>query len=115
VPATTLAAVVPVYRDGTIGRDYVQAVESLGFRAFLIQPPFEDLLTHLDRGRPLVVTLPERGSSRHALVLIGHDPAGGTVVLNDPATGRRETIPAQSFRRRWEDGQRWTLLIVPKS
>lgn len=115
VPTDTIAAAVPVYKDGTIGQDYITVIESLGYQAFLIQPPFEDLLTHLARGRPLVVTVPERGTSRHAMVLVGYDPNGRTVTVNDPATGARETQPMETFRRKWERGRSWTLLIVPRA
>jgi ABC-type bacteriocin/lantibiotic exporter with double-glycine peptidase domain len=105
---------VPVYKDGTTGRDLAAFVEAIGFQGFLIQPPFEDLLSHLEKGRPLVVSLPEGGSSRHAMVLVGFDLSSGAVWVNDPATGTCKSRPLNSFRKKWEKGQRWTFLIVPK-
>jgi ABC-type bacteriocin/lantibiotic exporter with double-glycine peptidase domain len=104
---------VSVYKDGTIGRDYVKIVEGLGLYAFLVQPPFDDLLEHLEKGRPLVVTLPEKGS-RHAMVLVGFDLASGEVSLNDPAAGERKVQRLDAFRSQWEKGGRWTLLIIPR-
>jgi hypothetical protein len=105
---------IPVYKDGTTGRDLAEFVEAIGLRGFLIQPSFEDLLGHLEKGRPLIVTLPEGGSLRHAMVLVGFDPSTDIVWLNDPSSGSRKSQTYTSFRKRWEDGQRWTFLIIPK-
>ena len=109
-----IAQKVPVYKDGTTGRDLVVFIEAIGFRGFLIQPPFADLLDHLEKHRPLVITVPERGTTRHAMVLVGFDPADNTVFLNDPATGECKSQAVTSFRENWERGGRWTFLIVPK-
>ncbi len=105
---------VPVYKDGTAGSDLARFVEGVGFRGFLLQPRFEDLLEHLKKGRPLIVTLPEGGSSRHAMVLIGFDLPAGKVWLNDPAGGERKSQALSSFRKQGEKGQCWTFLILPK-
>jgi len=113
VTPAALAEQVAVYKGGTTGSDYVKIVEALGFHAFLIQPPFEDLLGHLDKNRPVIVSLPERGG-RHAMVLVGYDLPAGKVWLNDPAAGERKAHAIDAFRRQWEKGDRWTLLIVPR-
>jgi ABC-type bacteriocin/lantibiotic exporter with double-glycine peptidase domain len=105
---------VPVYRDGTAGKDLAKFVESLGFHGFLIQPSFDDLLEHLTKRRPLIIALPAQGAVRHAMVFVGFDLTAGTVSLNDPASGKRITDNLVSFRKRWEEGKRWTFLIVPK-
>ena len=105
---------VPVYKDGTTGRDLADFVERIGFRGFLIQPPFDDLLSHLEKGRPLIVTLPEAGSMRHAMVLVGFNRSTDKVWLNDPASGTCRDQELGSFRKQWEKGQRWTFLILPK-
>jgi ABC-type bacteriocin/lantibiotic exporter with double-glycine peptidase domain len=105
---------VPVYKDGTTGRDLAVFVETVNLQGFLLQPPFEDLLVHLERGRPLVVTLPRSGSSRHAMVLVGFDRPADVVWLNDPASGECKRQPLHDFRKEWEKGQRWTFLILPK-
>jgi ABC-type bacteriocin/lantibiotic exporter with double-glycine peptidase domain len=105
---------IPVYREGTIGRDLVNYVNTIGFNGFLIQPPYEDLLDHLAKGRPPIVALNSTNSMRHALVLVGYDSASGTIYLNDPAKGKRTSWEIARFRLDWENGKRWTLLIVPK-
>jgi len=104
---------ITVYRDGTTGADLLRFVETVGLRGFLIQPPFQDLLDHLRKGRPLIVTFPVK-NSRHAVVLVGFDTKRDIVWLNDPAAGKRVSQEAASFRRNWEKGNRWTFLIVPK-
>jgi ABC-type bacteriocin/lantibiotic exporter with double-glycine peptidase domain len=105
---------IPVYREGTIGRDLVNYVNTIGFNGFLIQPPYEDLLDHLAKGRPLIVALHSNNSMRHAVVLVGYNPASGTIYLNDPAKGKRTAWEIDRFRLDWENGKRWTLLIVPQ-
>lgn len=113
VTTEKLAQQVGVYKEGTVGRDYVKVVESLGLYAFLVQPPFDDLLGHVAKGRPVVIEVPERGS-RHAMVLVGYDLAENKVWLNDPAVGERTVQALDGFRKEWEKGGRWTFLIVPK-
>jgi ABC-type bacteriocin/lantibiotic exporter with double-glycine peptidase domain len=109
-----IAQQVPVYKDGTTGRDLAVFIEAIGLRGFLIQPSYADLLDHLEKHRPLVVTIPERGTMRHAMVLVGFDPGDSIVYLNDPATGKCSSQAMRSFRENWERGGRWTFLIVPK-
>ena len=113
VTPAAIAEQVAVYRGGTTGSDYVKIVEARGLHAFLIQPPFEDLLAHVEKGRPVIVGLPERGG-RHVMVLVGYDIPGGKVWLNDPASGERKAHAIDAFRRQWEKGDRWTFLIVPR-
>ena len=113
VAPQALADQVPVYRDGTTGLDLLRLVERRGFRGFLVQPPFADLLEHLKKGRPLVVAFPARGGSRHAMVLVGFDEGRRRLFLNDPASGKRRAFDYETFRRKWEGAERWTFLIVP--
>jgi ABC-type bacteriocin/lantibiotic exporter with double-glycine peptidase domain len=105
---------VPVYKDGTTGKDLALFVEEAGFHGFLIQPPFEDLIQHVNKERPVIVTLPVKGRLRHALVLVGFDLTSNIVWLNDPATGKCAAQSLNSFRKQWESGKRWAFLIVPK-
>ena len=113
VTTDKLAEQVGVYKEGTIGRDYVGVVERLGLYAFLVQPPFDDVLGHVAKGRPVIVEVPER-AGRHAMVVVGYDLAERKIFLNDPASGERKVQLLDDFRREWEKGGRWTFLIVPK-
>lgn len=112
-PAEILAH-VPIYRDGTTGEDLSRFVETLGFRGFLVQPPFEDLALHLEKQRPIIVSLLAGRDARHAMVLVGVDPLRREVWLNDPASGSARSMPAEDFRRQFDASGRWTFLIVPR-
>lgn len=105
---------VPIYKEGTTGKDLLLVVQEAGLRGFLIQPSFEDLLHHLEGKRPLIVVLPAAGNSRHALVLVGFDMADKVVWLNDPATGAARTLRFESFLEQWQAARRWTFLIAPE-
>ena len=114
VSPKAIADRIPVYRDGVTGQDLQHVVERSGFRGFLIQPPFEDLLEHLRKGRPTVVSLPSRGDSRHAVVLTGFDDRTRSLLLIDPASGKKRSLDYATFQRKWETAKRWTFLIVPQ-
>ena len=114
VTPQAIADRVPIYRDGVTGQDLQHVVERIGFRGFLIQPPFEDLLEHLRKGRPPVVSFLSRGKSRHSMVLVGFDAGRQDLFLMDPANGKRKSLDYRTFRHKWESAQRWTFLIVPR-
>jgi ABC-type bacteriocin/lantibiotic exporter with double-glycine peptidase domain len=105
---------VPIYKDGTTGEDLRRFVETLGFRGFLVQLPFEDLVQHLAKQRPIIVSLTAGRNLRHAMVLVGVDPAGRQVWLNDPASGEARRMPLEDFQKRFDASARWTFLIVPR-
>ena len=107
-----IASEVPLYKEGTTGLDLKRFVESRGFQGFLIQPQLEDLFSHLQKQRPLIVSLPGREGVDHALVLVGHDES--TVWLNDPASGKEVSQSLHSFESSWKANQRWTFLILPQ-
>ena len=107
-----IANEVPLYKEGTTGLDLKRFVESRGFQGFLIQPELKDLFDHLQKQRPLIVTLPGREGVDHSLVMVGYDEA--TVWLNDPATGKEVSQSVQSFETSWRANQRWTFLILPE-
>jgi len=114
VAPKTIGAQVAVYKDGTTGQDLVRFVEKFGLRGFLVQPPFEDLLVHLQKHRPLIVVLPAGKDRRHAVVLTGFDPVAEVVWVNNPALGEPRAIPYARFRAEWDAAHRWTLLIAPQ-
>jgi len=114
VTAQSIGDQVTTYKGGTTGQELLRVVDQMGFRGFLIQPEFEDLLLHLERGRPLIIQLPNGASVRHAMVLVGFDFGAKVVWLNDPASGGTTSLAASSFRRDWSAAGRWTLLILPK-
>ena len=109
-----IGAQVTVYWNGATGHDLQRLVEARGFRGFLIEPPFTDLLDHMRKGRPLVIAVPAHGKGRHAMVLTGFDEDKCLIFLNDPAGGKRRTLDYKTFQRQWEAAHRWTFLILPR-
>ena len=90
-------------------------LESLGFEVFLFQGTTGDgptgLPHHLGAGRPVLVLLQEDGSSHYVLVT-GHDPQDGRLVVLDSRRGR-VVLKATAFERQWEPTQHLALLAVP--
>lgn len=87
---------------------------------------FENLLTYIDNGQPVMVwaTMSDGGkllpivrttvwniensttkfqwlSPEHALVLIGYTSDKKTVILNDPLTGKQMRFDYETFKNRW--------------
>ena len=114
ISATQIGDQVAVYKDGTTGGELRSFVEKMGFRGFLIQPSLEDLLLHVEKGRPVIIVLPSDNNVRHAMVMVGVDGMRQQVWLNDPATGNALSVDIPSFRRRWTSAGHWTFLILPK-
>ncbi len=112
IAPSEIAKEVPLYKEGTTGLDLQRFVESRGFQGFLIQPQLEDLFAHLQKQRPLIVSLPGRKGVDHALVLVGYDES--RVWLNDPASGKEVSQSLRSFEASWTANQRWTFLILPQ-
>ncbi len=91
------------------------ALEDLGFEVFLFQGTTgagtTGLPRHIGAGRPVLVLLEADGSAHYVLVT-GHDPLDGRLVLLDPRRGR-VVVPLTDFERQWEPTQRLALLAVP--
>jgi predicted double-glycine peptidase len=87
-------------------------LESQGFRAYTLHGQWTDLTSHVEKGRPVIVSLKKRGSGpMHYAVVTGTAP--DHVLLNDPT--RRETtrMKRQAFEKLWHKADGWMLLAVP--
>ncbi len=97
--------------SGIYASALVDYLERNGFRTFTFQGAWTDLLNHLAKGRPLIVSL---GHSRlHYVVVAGVDPERGLLFVNDPAGRKLMKWDRTSFEHAWEN--RWTLLAIPRS
>jgi hypothetical protein len=86
------------------------------FRTFAFLGTPADLQQHLEKGRPLIVSLkPERGAPLHYVVVAGIDPAHNLVLLNDPAERKLLKQDLPGFEKEWKSAGHWTLLAVPQS
>jgi len=86
-----------------------------GYRTFAFHGEWDDLLHHLQQGRPLIVCLKASGARGplHYTVVVGLDAEREFVFLNDPAVGRMLRISREGFQSEWDSAKNWTLLAVP--
>lgn len=100
---------------GALGSELASVLEESGLRTFTFEGKYEDLETHLAKGRPLVVCLKPRGQSRlHFALAVGLDPAENVVLLNDPARKKLSKMDRAEFLESWRAAGGWTLLAVPR-
>ena len=101
---------------GIYASDMERYFKEKGFRAFTIRGEWDDLKSHLERGRPLIVALrPAGGGTLHYVVVTGLDGELGIVMLNDPAERKLLKRDRPSFEREWNAAGRWTLLALPQT
>jgi len=87
-----------------------------GFRVFLLDGEWKDLVEQLKQGRPLIVSL-EPGSPkapRHYVVVTGIDWRSGAVFIHDPARGKLLRIERAEFEKEWRPSRHWMLLALPE-
>ena len=87
-----------------------------GYRVFVFQGEWEDLKHHLERGRPLIVSLKASGprGPLHYVVVVGIDSERGYVFVNDPAQQKMLRISRKGFESEWNSTRNWTLLALPQ-
>ena len=88
-----------------------------GYRTFVIAGDWGELGHHLERGRPLIVSLKARGphGPLHYVVVVGIDRARGYIYVNDPAQQKMLRLSREGFESEWSATEHWTLLAVPRS
>ena len=91
--------------------------ESAGYRTFAFVGDWGELRHHLERGRPLIVSLKASGphGPLHYVVVVGIDSAKGTIYVNDPAQQKMLRISREGFESEWSATEHWTLLAVPRN
>ena len=87
-----------------------------GFRVFLLEGEWKDLLEQLKQGRPLVVSLGPGNpkAPRHYVVVTGIDWRSGAVFIHDPARGKLLRIEREEFEKEWRPSRHWMLLALPE-
>jgi ABC-type bacteriocin/lantibiotic exporter with double-glycine peptidase domain len=92
--------------------------EEAGYRAIAFVGDWGELGHHLQRGRPLIVSLKASGphGPLHYVVVVGIDSARGTIYVNDPAAQQKMLrLSREGFESEWRATQHWTLLAVPRN
>jgi ABC-type bacteriocin/lantibiotic exporter with double-glycine peptidase domain len=91
--------------------------EEAGFRTFAFVGDWGELSHHLERGRPLIVSLKASGphGPLHYVVVVGIDSSRGTIYVNDPAQQKMLRLSREGFESEWSATEHWTLLAVPRN
>jgi ABC-type bacteriocin/lantibiotic exporter with double-glycine peptidase domain len=91
--------------------------EGAGYRTFTSVGDWGELAHHLERGRPLIVSLKASGPHGpvHYVVVVGIDSAKGYIYVNDPAQQKMLRLSREGFESEWSATEHWTLLAVPRS
>lgn len=102
--------------DGIRAQDLTEYLQTHGFRTFSFSGKMEDLAHHIEKGRPLIVSLEAEGKTGklHFLVVAGVDSRNELVLVNDPAERKLLKMKNTSFEKRWKATQSWTLLALPE-
>jgi ABC-type bacteriocin/lantibiotic exporter with double-glycine peptidase domain len=98
---------------GIYSYDMERYLRESGFEVFAFRCQWNDLRSHLAKGRPLIAGLKPKGSSAHYLVIVGLDPGDSEVLVNDPERGKLLHTPRAEFEKQWQGTGNWTLLAVP--
>lgn len=115
-PATLAPAVYTPGREGTLQSDIVQATRRAGRLAVPLQT-FDDLLTELDAGRPVLV-LQNLGLEAwpvwHYAVVVGYDLESRNMFLH---SGSKPSFATgfHVFKDSWQSAGNWALTITTPS
>jgi predicted double-glycine peptidase len=101
--------------EGIRAEDLIQYLQEHGFQTFSFSGKLDDLSNHIEKGRPLIVSLEAEGKSGklHFLVVSGIDSQNDLVLVNDPAERKLLKMKSATFEKRWKATNNWTLLAVP--
>jgi tetratricopeptide (TPR) repeat protein len=82
--------------------------------AYSLSPNLDAILAELSAGRPVLV-LHNYGvpffPRWHYAVVVGFDAANDSVVLRSGVT-RRQVLSAKNFMRAWDNGGRWSMVLL---
>ena len=116
-PAKIQTALFSAAQDGIPASSMQAYFRESGYQALAFQGAWSDLQHHIERGRPLIVSLKSSGPHEplHYVVVVGIDSARGYVFVNDPARQKMLRISRQGFESEWGYTRNWTLLAVPRA
>jgi len=101
---------------GIFASDMQAYFKNEGFRVFPLDGNWNDLLEHLKKGRPLIVSLqPSRAKAPlHYVVVTGIDWQSEAVFIDDPARGKLLRVAREDFEKQWRPNRNWMLLALPE-
>ncbi|MCI0625957.1 MAG: C39 family peptidase [Acidobacteria bacterium] len=98
---------------GALGSQMKAYLMSLGYQVFMFKGQWEDIESHISKGRPLIVALGNRGTLHHYVVVTGWNDFEDVVLVNDPARRKLLKLDRKHFQTAWEHTSFWTLLALP--
>jgi predicted double-glycine peptidase len=102
---------------GILASDMQRYFRESGFCEFALRGAWSDLREHLQRGRPIIISM-QPGSAKaplHYVVVAGMDWRREAVFVNDPARGKLLRVERPEFEKEWQAACNWMLLAVPAS
>jgi len=101
---------------GIFASDMETYFKTSGFKVFLLDGNWGELVQEVKQGRPLIVSLqPGSGHSPlHYVVVTGVDWQKDAVFLHDPARGKLVRVERADFEKQWRPNRNWMLLAVPE-
>jgi tetratricopeptide (TPR) repeat protein len=102
-------------RKGSFQVEMSAASRSYGMLPYPLQANFQDLLTEIAAGNPVLVLQNLRFSwwpQWHYAVVVGYDTENSELILRSGTTRRWHTSFA-TFNKTWERADNWALVIVP--
>ena len=100
---------------GVFGSQMKTYLASLRYQVFVFKGQWEDVKSHISKGRPLIVGLGNRGALDHYVVVTGWNNPENVVLVNDPAQRKLLKLDHKNFQKSWEQTSCWTLLALPPS
>ena len=102
---------------GILASEMEGYLKQSGFRVFALAGVWSYLREHLEKGRPLIVSIQPRSGKvpLHYVVITGIDWQREAVFVNDPARGKLIRVERAEFEKEWQAGHNWMLLAVPES
>jgi hypothetical protein len=85
--------------------------EARGFQAFAFRGERVELVSHLEKGRPLIALLETAAGRHHYVVVLAW--TNGRILMHDPATGPFRIVAENEWRRLSEPTGSWSLLLLP--
>ncbi len=85
--------------------------QSRGMRTFAFRGTRSEVVSHLEKGRPIIALLGAAPGRFHYVVLLAW--AKERVMVHDPAVGPFRTLQEADWQKRWKDADNWALLVLP--
>jgi len=99
---------------GTLMADLAWYARQQGFDAKVTTMTHRELRNHLDRGRPIIVLVTRRGllqNYNHFMVVVGYTDRG--IIVNS-GTRQKAFLHRETFRRFWNENDRYALVVTPR-